>query len=55
MVGLDRGQESEAISWLNDNVAQVRELSIRTLLKIADFMKTDPTNWETFAKVTLLR
>jgi hypothetical protein len=53
--GLDRAQESEAIQWLNDNVADVRELSIRTLLKIADFMKTDPTNWETFAKVTLLR
>lgn len=53
--GLDRGQEAEAIQWLNDNVAEVRELSIRTLLKIADFMKTDPTNWETFAKVTLLR
>ena len=53
--GLDRTQEAEAISWLNDNVSQVRELSIRTLLKIADFMKTDPTNWKTFAKVTLLR
>jgi hypothetical protein len=53
--GLDRAQEAEAIQWLHANVSHVRELSIRTLLKIADFMKTDPTNWETFAKVTLLR
>lgn len=53
--GLDRTQESEAVQWLNDNINDVRELSIRTLLKIADFMKTDPTNWERIAKVTLLR
>lgn len=53
--GLDRVQEDEAIAWIQNNVNNVRELSIRTLLKVADFMKTDPTNWETFAKVTLLR
>lgn len=53
--GLDRAQETEAVEWLAKNVSEVRELSIRTLLKIADFMKTDPTNWERFAKVTLLR
>lgn len=53
--GLDRGQEQEAIEWLRKNVNNVRELSIRTLLKLGDFMKTDATNWESFANVTLLR
>lgn len=53
--GLDRAEELKAVTWLQKNVENVRELSIRTLLKIADFMKTDPTNWESFAKVTLLR
>lgn len=53
--GVDRLQEQEAVDWLKANIDNVRELSIRTLLKIADFMKTDATHWERFAKVTLLR
>jgi len=53
--GLDRSQELDAIEWLKNNADNCRDLSIRTLLKIAGFMKTDMTNWEVFANVTLLR
>lgn len=53
--GVDRSQEQDAIEWLKANSENTRELSIRTLLKVADFMKTDATNWEKFANVTLLR
>ena len=53
--GLDRSQELDAIDWLKRNAHECRDLSIRTLLKIAGFMKTDMTNWEVFANVTLLR
>ena len=53
--GLDYSQENDAVEWIQKHVDQVREISIRTLLKIADFIKTDPTNWEVFAKVTILR
>lgn len=53
--GVTREQEREAVEWLVRHYNSVRELSIRTLLRIADFMKTDPVQWETFAKVTILR
>lgn len=53
--GVDRSQEQEALKWLRDNADKVREISIRTLLKIADFMLVEPTNWQTFANVTILR
>lgn len=53
--GLDHGQEKEALKWLEKNVNSVRELSIRTVRKIGDYMLSDPTNWESFARVTLLR
>lgn len=53
--GLDRSQELEALEWIKRNAHNCRDLSIRTLLKIAGFMKTDMTNWEVFANVTLLR
>jgi hypothetical protein len=53
--GLDRGQETEALQWLEKNVNTVRELSIRTARKVAEYMLSDPSNWETFARVVLLR
>lgn len=53
--GLDKAQETEALKWLEKNINTVRELSIRTVRKIGDYMLSDPTNWESFARVTLLR
>jgi len=53
--GLTNAQELDAVKWLQENHTQVRTLDIRTALLVADFIKTDATSWETFAKVTLLR
>lgn len=54
-MGLDRSQESEALQWMEKNVNQLRELSIRTVRKVGEYMLTEPAAWETFAKVVLLR
>ncbi len=53
--GLSHEQEKEVVKWVQDRVADIPSLSIRTMIKIADFVKTSPADWETFAKVTMLR
>jgi hypothetical protein len=53
--GLSRAEESLVIEWTREHYTEFRELSIRTLLKIGTFVKTSPRDWETFAKVTILR
>lgn len=53
--GLDRDQEQEALVWLREHYGQVRELSIRTAMKVGTFMLTNPREWESYARVTLLR
>ena len=54
-IGCTAEQEKEAVDWLVDNMEDLREISIRTALKVGRFMKMDPENWETDAKVTLLK
>jgi hypothetical protein len=33
----------------------MRELSLRTVLKVADLRKSFPTNWQNMAKVTVMK
>lgn len=54
-IGCDAKQEVEAIEWLEKNLADLRELSIRTALKLGLFMKMNDTRWENVAEMTLLR
>ena len=54
-IGCTEAQELEAISWLEKNQADLRELSIRTAIKLGKFMKMNDTNWERVAEMTLLR
>lgn len=53
--GLSRDEESMVLDWTRKHYTEFRELSIRTLLKIASFVRTSPADWEVFAKVTILR
>ena len=53
--GLTRKEQDQVLEWTREHYTEFRELSIRTLLKIGSFMKSSPTDWETFAKVTILR
>lgn len=54
-IGCTEPQEKEAISWLEKNQGDLRELSIRTAIKLGKFMKMNDTNWERVAEMTLLR
>jgi hypothetical protein len=45
----------ELIDFVDDNKKKLRELSLRTVLKIADLRKSMPANWRAVAEVTCMR
>jgi hypothetical protein len=53
--GCTPGMERDAIDWVKKNMYDLRELSIRTYLKLGKFMKMNDQNWERLATITLLR
>lgn len=53
--GLDEEQIKYVMEYMNDNVDNLRNVSLRTALHIADFINTDPENWNDIADVCLLK
>lgn len=51
--GVDDKATKEMIDWMWENVQELREVSIRTLLKLADYAKM--TDWKEMAEVMLLK
>jgi len=47
-------QEDEIISFVVDNAEYLREVSLRMVKKIADFVKVDPKGWYEMAEATCL-
>ena len=47
--------KSEVVEFIKDNRAVMRELSLRTVLKVADLRKSFPSNWQNMAKVTVMK
>ena len=45
----------EVVDFVADNHAHFRELSIRTVLKVADLKRTFPSNWIRIARTTVFR
>jgi hypothetical protein len=43
------------VDFIDDNKKKLRELSLRTVLKVADLKKSMPTNWRAVAEVTCMR
>ncbi|QPI13757.1 thioredoxin [Serratia phage 4S] len=52
--GLSASQVMEVLDWMKFNMATLRNVSLRTALHIADFVKTDERNWRDIATVTML-
>lgn len=48
-------EQQEIIDFIMTNVKRLRELSLRTVLKIADLRKSFPGNWASMAEVTVMR
>jgi len=47
--------KDEITDYIVENRAKMRELSLRTVLKIADLRKSFPTNWTSMAEVTVMK
>ena len=52
---LEQVAKDEVVDFIKDNRATMRELSLRTVLKVADLRKSFPTNWQNMAKVTVMK
>lgn len=50
--GLNTKQETTLQQYVEDNVTRFRELSVRTILKIANAMLNAPTNWQRRIEIT---
>jgi hypothetical protein len=49
------GEQDEVIDFIDDQKKKLRELSLRTVLKIADLRKSFPSNWKEMAEVTVMK
>jgi hypothetical protein len=52
---LEQIAKDEVVNFIKEHRAQMRELSLRTVLKVADLRKSFPTNWQNMAKVTVMK
>jgi hypothetical protein len=48
-------QRDEVVDFIVENRAKMRELSLRTVLKVADLRKSFSTNWKAMAEVTVMK
>jgi hypothetical protein len=48
-------EKTVLIDFIDDNKKKLRELSLRTVLKVADLKKSMPSNWRAVAEVTCMR
>lgn len=53
--GLSKAQQQEILDYIQENQNNLRNLSIRTALKLASFVKMVGTDWKEMAKHTELR
>ena len=47
--------KDEVVNFIIDNKSKLRELSLRTVLKVADLRKSFPTTWQEMCEVTVMR
>jgi len=47
--------KDEVVNFIEEHRGVMRELSLRTVLKVADLRKSFPTNWQNMAKVTVMK
>jgi hypothetical protein len=48
-------EQEEVVEYIMSNRSKMRELSLRTVLKVADLRKSFPNNWKAMAEVTVMK
>jgi len=51
----ENGEGEEVVSFIEENKARMRELSLRMVLKVADLRKSMPDNWKRVAALSCMR
>lgn len=51
----DEPTKFEVVDYIMENKSRMRELSLRTVLKVADLRKSFPANWQAMARVTVMK
>lgn len=54
-LGLNQADGSELINFIETNVDHLRELSLRMVVKLANLMRMDKSDWKRMARVTCFR
>jgi hypothetical protein len=49
----ENNEKEEIVDYIVENRAKMRELSLRTVLKVADLRKSFPMSWKQMAEVTV--
>jgi len=49
------GASDEIVAYMEENLKRLRELSLRTVLKIADLRKMSASSWKKIAEVTVMK
>jgi hypothetical protein len=51
----ENDEKTEIVDYIVENRAKMRELSLRTVLKVADLRKSFTDNWKAMAEVTVMK
>jgi len=51
----EHDEKNEILNFITENKSKMRELSLRTVLKVADLRKSMPANWQDVASVTVMK
>lgn len=55
MNGLNMRKRRELTRWLLDHQDQLREVSLRMVVKLVDLIRGEPSNWESLAAISCLK
>jgi len=48
-------QTEEVLTYVIENASRLREISLRTVLKVADLVKMKPMGWKRYAETTVMK
>jgi hypothetical protein len=54
-LGLAENHTDDIINWMGANADRMRSLSIRTIIQLANFVRTNPFHWQTMAEMTMIK
>lgn len=54
-LGLAKNHTNDIIAWMDKHSENLRSLSIRTIIQLANFVRTNPHHWQDMAEMTMIK